>query len=491
MSENKIFIKRVTLIGVVKFFTSLRGIVFLPLLTKTIGAYGYGIWSQILVTTGLFAPIIMLNLASSTVRFLSAEKDNKKISKGIFTVIFTVLLSGVFFALILFLFSDSFATILLKEPATSFFIKLTSALLILEALNQISLESFRALGQIKKYSALIILQTILEIIFVALLTLWGFGLFGALIALLVVRVIVLLFSLSFIISHVGFSAPDISILPSYLAFSFPFLLMVLFDTLINSSDRYIIGFFKGAEAVGIYSATYSMGFLPIIFIYPITYILSPTVFKFFDEGKIDKVKTYLSFSLKYFLLFSIPSVFGLTILAKTMLRTLSTSEFVLFNSMFIVFLVALSAIFYGVQAIYSQIIMIEKKTNIFIFVFGIGAITNLALNIIFIPYFGVISAAINTAIAYFIIVLLIYLKSIQYIKFKVDFSFIVKSLFASLVMAVVVYLINPIGMMMILLTVFSGVGIYFVVLFLLKSFTPKETAILFSIFKKNNFFEKY
>jgi O-antigen/teichoic acid export membrane protein len=491
MLEHRIFIKRIALVGISKIVSSFRGLILLPILAKTLGATGYGIWSQILVTIGLLLPFMMLNLNSATVRFLPGEKDNKKISQGIFTVILTVLFISIFFALVLFLFSGFFANILLKEPSATIFIKLTSALLILETLNQICLESFRVFGQIKKYSILSILQTILEIILISMLTLSGFGLFGALVTLMVARVVILLFSFFFIISHVGFSAPNISLLKPYLAFGLPFLPMVIFDTLINSSDRYIIGFFKGASAVGIYSATYSIGLLAIIFIYPIIYILSPTVFKFFDEGKIEKVKIYLSYSLKYFLLISIPSVFGLTILAKTILRTLTTSEFVLFNSIFIVFWVALSAVFYGLQSIYGQIIMIKKETNFFILAFGAGVAVNLILNIIFIPFLGVIMAAINTTIAYFVVATLIYFKSIKYIKFKIDFVFIFKSILASSIMSIGIYFLNPIGSVKIFLTVIVGAVIYFAVLTLVKAVSKEEIAILFSAFGVNNFLEKY
>ena len=105
----------------------------------------------------------------------------------------------------------------------------------------------------------------------------------------------MLFSLYSIISHIGFAWPDFSVLRPYLAFGLPLLPIGLFDTLINSSDRYVIGFFKGATSVGIYSATYSIGLLAIVSIFPIAYILSPTIFKLFDEGNIDKVKIRSAF----------------------------------------------------------------------------------------------------------------------------------------------------------------------------------------------------
>jgi len=62
MSEYIVFAKRVSLIGVVKFISSLRGLILLPILAKNLGVANYGIWSQISVTVGLLTPFLMLNI---------------------------------------------------------------------------------------------------------------------------------------------------------------------------------------------------------------------------------------------------------------------------------------------------------------------------------------------------------------------------------------------------------------------------------------------
>jgi len=477
MSEHSTFIKRVGLIGVVKFVVSLRGIILFPILAKTLGVANYGIWTQILITAGLLLPITTLCLPETMVRFLVAKIDKKEISKEIFTIVFFVLSVAIIFALLLFLTSNYFARILLQDISASVFIKTASLLIILGGINLVGLESFRVFGQIKRYSALTILQTFLEFGLVLLSVFFGFGLMGVIVSFVIADSIVSLISLSFIVSRIGFSLPDFSILYPYLAFSLPLVPVGLFDTFINSSDRYVIGFFKGASSVGIYSATYTIGILVMIFIYPIAYILAPTIFKLFEENKIEEVKIYLSYSLKYFLLLAIPSVFGLTVLARSILSTLATPEFILSNTSFIVMLVALSAVFYGAQAIFGYILMLQKRTKFFIFAFGLGGMINLALNILLVPYFGVIGAAITTFIAYAVVAIIVWLESCKYLIFKIDFIFIAKSILASVIMSVIVFLMNPIGLIKILSAVGTGAFIYFLMLYLLKGFSPNEIKI--------------
>jgi O-antigen/teichoic acid export membrane protein len=69
MTEYKLFAQRVGLVGITNLIFSLRGLI--PILTKTLGASGYGIWAQIIVTISLITPIVMLGLPSAMVRFLA------------------------------------------------------------------------------------------------------------------------------------------------------------------------------------------------------------------------------------------------------------------------------------------------------------------------------------------------------------------------------------------------------------------------------------
>jgi len=485
MSEHATFVKRIALVGIAQFITGSRGLFLLPILAKTLGPAGYGIWSQILITIGFLVPFATLNLSLAMVRFLSAEKIKENTAKGIFTVVFSTLLVGAVLGLILFLFSGPFATVLLRDPSASLFIKIASVLLILEALNQTCLEPFRMFGHIKKYSILTVLQTVLEIILVLFLVLSGFGLLGALIAFCAVRVIILSFSLSFIVFHAGFSLPDFSILRPYLVFALPFIPAGLLDTFVASSDRYVIGFFKGASMVGIYSAAYNIAFIAGIFVFPICYILTPTIFKLFDEKAISKVKDYLFYSLKYFFFFAIPSAFGITVMARSVLDALTTAEFTSLTTIFVVLLVSLSAIIYGVLTISGEILMMFKDTKFFIIAFGAGAVVNLGLNIIFVPYFGIIAAAAITLISYSLAAVIICWRSSKYMKFDFDFLFVVKSIVASSLMTVAIYVFNPIGIKEILLSIGVGIIIYSGILFSLKGFEKKELEVIGQILKLN------
>ena len=53
MPEYKLFAQRVGLVGITTLIVNLRGLFRIPILTKTLGADAYGVWSIIMVTISL------------------------------------------------------------------------------------------------------------------------------------------------------------------------------------------------------------------------------------------------------------------------------------------------------------------------------------------------------------------------------------------------------------------------------------------------------
>ena len=482
MTEYKLFAQRVGLVGITNLIFSLRGLILIPILTKTLGADAYGIWSIIMVTISLLSPLALLGLTSAMIRFLAAEKDKRKIQDGFYSVISVVFFAGLILSLVVFLLADCFAITILKDISAAPLIKIASVVILLQALDLASLEFFRAFGRMKKYSGLMLLQTVAEVGFVAYFVLAGFGLFGAVVSLVISRGIVLLIGASYIFKEIGFRLPKFYGLGNYLKFGLPLVPTAMLGWITASSDRYLIGFFSSSQMVGIYSAAYNIGAIIVFFGAPLQIILFPTISKLYEEGKEQEMKTYLAYSLKYFLLFTIPSIFGLTILSKQILLIMTRPEFVAQGSL-VLPIVAVGALFFGLYgAIFAWILIVAKRTRLIFILVSFSALINLFLNILFIPVYGIIAAAITTLIAYFILFSLTVYFSQKCIKFETPYDFIGKSVFASLVMASVIYWINPVGVFYVGVMILAGAGVYFSVLVLLKGFGKEEVEFIKTIF---------
>lgn len=482
ISEYTLFAKRIGLNAVARTIFTLKGLIILPILTKTLGASDYGIWAQILVTISLLEPFITLGLDNATVRFLSA-KGKRETGQGVLTALSVTLLTGMVATLAVFLLSDFLAITLLGSEAAAEAIRLGSLLIILQGLTFVALGSFRIFGQIKRYSIIIISQTALEIGLIAFFVLSGYGLFGAITSLLIARAIILLVMLYLIFSHAGFTFPDFSLLRPYLAYSLPLIPTAVFEIAVASSDRYVIGFFMGSASVGIYSAAYSIGNINAIFLGYISYILAPTIFNLFDKGRDNEVKTYLSYSWKYLMMLSIPAAFGLSVLAEPLLGRLTTAGFVS-EGRFIIPLVALSMIFYGMFGIFGHVVRLSKRTGIFAISVGVAAALNLGLNILLVPYWGIIAAAATTVAAYVTVAIIMYYQAGRYLKFDIKLGFIIKSILSAIAMSAAIWAFSPESIAEILISIVIGAIIYFAILFLLRAFNRGEIQFFFKLFKE-------
>jgi len=485
--SNQQFIKNVGILGITQILISLSSFLLLPIITKTLGAFDYGIWSQINVTVSLLMPLVLLALSMAFVRFFSSKNNKDEIRDGFFSILFFVACVSIITSFILLIFSDKISSFLFSDTSYTFFFNISLSLIIFGALNTIALYYFRIYQQIWAFTGISIFRSIGRIILTILFLYSGYGLLGVVIAAILAEVMPFIFGLISIIHQIGFSFPSFAHIREYLRFSIPLTPNGLIYWITDSSDRYLIGYFLGTISVGIYSASYGIGSLVFLLVAPLQMILFPELSKLYDLGDLSRVKLYLSYSLKFFLLVALPAVVGLTVLSTSLLLLLTTTEFT--SGYLIIPFVALSALFNGVVQILSNIIFIFKETKFTFYITGVSALFNIIINILLIPLIGFIAAAISTLFSFIIMFILCYQKTLKYISVNLDFIFLLKIVFSSILMGLILYLLD-IGNMYI--SIIVGIFIYFLLIFLLRTFSKKEmsyfTSYLKSSIKGGNFF---
>jgi O-antigen/teichoic acid export membrane protein len=328
----------------------------------------------------------------------------------------------------------------------------------------------------KRYSSFLILQTVGEVILIAYLVLSGFGLSGAIISLLIVRLITTTLGFLWVTSDVKFLTPDFSIVKSYLPYTLPLLPTAICYWLINLGDRYVIGYFMGVDVVGIYSASYGLGGLLVLFYAPLSSTLFPAMVHCYENNKIQELKTHLKYSLKFFLMFAIPAFFGLSVLSKSLLVTLATSEFI--EGAVVVSIVALATVLFCCGSINTHVLNLFKETKKVGLIYMASASINLVMNIILVPIMGIVGAAIATLVTFAVHLFVVSAISFKKVSYDIDLKFISKSIIASIPMAFVVWKLNPYGAVSILIAVGIATGVYFGVLILLRGFTKDEYEFL-------------
>jgi len=477
IEEYKGYARDIGLVTGAHIAVSLLHFIRLPILTKWLGASLYGTWSLIWVTIVLITPVAMLGLGTAFIRFLAVERDVSRIREGFLSMVFTILAAGAFFSIVLILCSDLIASSVLGDiNNSSHLVRLASFMILTQAISEMSIAFFRTFRQLKLYSTLMAMKAVVQVGLMVCFLLLGGEIRGVIFAVLASDILCIAIAFSVALRQMGFQLPKFTELKDYLKYGLPLVPSAAILWIIQSSDRYMIGYFMQAEDVGIYTSAYTLTYIISLFLRPIQVVLLPTISKSYDDGDMSKTKTYLKFSLKYLMMLSIPAAFGLSILASPLLRLLTTSEFVSGNV--VIPLIACGILFYGYYQVCMHILYLVKKTYWLVRLLGISAALNIALNLLLIPKLGIVGAAVATLIAFASLGILTIVISFRHFKFDLGYFFIIKSILASAVMSTAIWLFKPSGVTEVIIAILLGIIIYFAMILVLKGFNKRELYLL-------------
>ena len=467
------FTKDLGIAGVAQLFIKLKGLILIPILIKVIGAYEYGIWARLIVAISLVTLLVTLGLPSSIIRFLAGEKNKQNIQEGFYACLLIVLFTAILSSCAVFFLSDFLSSMFFKTRAVAYIIQIIAFILIIMSLEEIILSLFLALKYVKTYSILIILGTLAEVSLIFVLVARGFGLWGVVISMLIVKSSMLLLEFLLAIKRIGIKMPTFRDMGSYLSLGVPLIPSGFSRWIVKSSGLYIIGFLMTSADVAVYSIAYAIGSAVLIFLAPLQAVLRPALSEVWNKAKTDEVNTFFAYPLKYFLMISIPSIFGTYIMAKPIISILSKPEFI-DTGWIVVPIIAFASLLNGVYVIAVWIFSLIKKTRYVIGMWICAALINLCGNLILIPKIGVLGAAISTLISYlFVSIISIYILQ-KKTRVRVSILFIAKSFFASIVMMLVLRRFAITTLFELLTSICCGAIIYIITLIALKGFQSKE-----------------
>lgn len=471
MSDYELLVKRTGLTALANLVVSLSPILLLPILTKILTIQEYGIWALIVVTASLVPMLVTLGLPNAMIRFLAPVKNNDDIREGYYSIALVVLGAGFVASLFLLLFGQSIATSLLGNNRTVAL--LLPLITFVASYNIVPGTYFRTFQQAKRYSTVAFLQAVLYVTLVAVFVVFGLGLAGAALGYLITLLLVALISTYYVLRDIGVTMPSFSELKAYLKYGLPFVPSGVSSWALSVSDRYIITFFLGVAWVGYYSPGYQLGNMIGLLAMPFTILVPTALYQHYDANRIAEVKTIIRYSIKYFLAVAVPAAFLFSVLSKPILMVLTTPA-IAANGYLITPFTALSSVLFGLFSIIVIILTFEKRTAIIGTMWIIAAVLNIGLNLVLVPYWGIIAAALTTLLGYGFVFGVTVIYSVRHMTLDVDFGFILKSIFASIVISSFVLVWHVSGFLSISVLILICAVVYTAILFVLKGFTVSE-----------------
>jgi O-antigen/teichoic acid export membrane protein len=460
------------IIGIANLFSVFSGILLIPIITKILGAEDYGLFVQFTVTIGLITSFSTLGLPYTTVRFLAGEKEKERICDDLYSTFSLIAFVSVVISIFILLLSNRISEILFDGERI--LVLLIALLIPIESLNGSFQNVFRVFQNVKTYTIVTIVRTLVETLASITVVLSGFGIIQVAITVVLIRAITMVILLITTVRSVGFQRPTFTRMREYLKFGLPTIPSNIASWVTNSSDRYIISFFWGIIYVGYYNPAYALGSMIQIFMTPVNFVLVAVVSKIYEDNNLDLLRDIFKYSIKYFLMISIPAFFGLSLLSRPILTVLTTPE-IADQSYLVTPFIAFSMLLMGIGGVATGLsLYLAKRTDISMINWMLVATTNIILNMLLVPRWGIVGAAAATMAAFIIGFIFGGYYAFKYFKFAIDWKSILKAITSSLVMSVAVIFNFPTNLIEIVLVISLGFLIYLASMILLKAISIDE-----------------
>lgn len=389
------------------FSSKLVGFVLVPLYTnsKYLSEIDYGVLNLAEANLQFMISVFGLGLCYAFERWYWDKEYIDKRKTIFFTIQVATFLISLIFLLLLFPFSTRFSACVFSSSdyATIFNLMLINA--GLEIIAQTPNSLMRLDNRPTLFTVANISKLFVSVVFTVLFIVhFGLGLEGVYYAQ-IIGVLVYFGIISRFLyrqSSVGF---EWLALKDMLRFRFPFLLPVIALNVFSFNDRFVLSKMLDVVDVGIYSLGAKLSnTIKVFLITAIWLALTPTIYRMMnDPGNkrfYSKVMTYLSFVVIIFVMLF--SFFG-----KELVMVLSKDE--TYWNAYIVMPVVSLGIFFGMLKDVSLIgLNITKKTKSVATTTIVVTGINLGLNILLVPYLGILGAAFSGLITQLLFFAIIY-----------------------------------------------------------------------------------
>ena len=199
-----------------------------------------------------------------------------------------------------------------------------------------------------------------------------------------------------------------SSLARMLKYSVPLIPMQLSSIIMLLSDRWFLGHYNAIDHVGIYGVGNKVAQLTgILAVYPLT-ALTPHIFAIASDDR--RCRRFLANAVRFYLAGIISIAAPVAVMAPELVSLLSTSSYS--GASAVIFVISAAHVVYGLIIVVSYGFHVCRRTGLTSVFWCIGAATNLLLNSILIPPFGMAGAAWATLISY-VAVLSLYVRVLR------------------------------------------------------------------------------
>jgi O-antigen/teichoic acid export membrane protein len=367
--------------------------VLLPIVIRMVSTEEFGLYSLFVTLETLLIPIISLNMPAALSSHFYIDKINLK--EYLSTIVFSMLiLFSIYITISVFIPSGILTNFGITK--TNFSIAICTAS-ILGFINLVS-ALFRLQRKPLRYGIYSIGQSLLLLIFIISFCLWIPSSKGLIFGRAFYMMLFFIITIFILYSnrHLGFFFSQ-TWFKRAINFAIPTVFYSISAFIFLSSDRFLIQYFLGTEAVGYYAAIFQLASLISILGMSLNAAWLPWLFE--NLKKKDIKTNYFIVKLSYLLMlgFILAGLLFCLVFSFIAKIILSTEYHPYIN---IAYPIIMGFSFEGIYLIVSPYMLYAEKTKYNGFIGIIVAILNISLNLILIPFVGISGAAYSTLLSW-------------------------------------------------------------------------------------------
>lgn len=420
----------------------LQGLIMLPIYTDTTivtTKAEYGDYALVYTFIAFMNVVYLYGMDSAFMRYYFLGKSKKE---TVIVTSFTLLIvSSFFISAIVYFFSESISDLVFNGTGYKFFIEIAAGILFFDTLSNLPFLLLRVEERSISFTSIrigrFIFELLLNLYFVLYLKL---GVKGILYANIIAATTNFFLFVPYLYSRLRgrFNFLQAGQLVS---FGLPMLPNGLAFLIVEVSDRFLMPRLLDKDILAVYSANYRLGTVMLVLVSAFRTAWQPYFLKIATDVNAKKIYSRV---LTYFVL-----TMGMVVIAGIFLvtyvihipiwpgKTLVGPDY--WEGVSIVPLILISYFFYGMYVNFTVGIYIRKKSHLMFIFTGLAALTNVISNLFLMPSLGMMGAGIATLLAYFIMMVSIFLVNQKIYPITYEYGRVGVILAAILIITVISY----------------------------------------------------
>jgi len=443
-------------------------------IARTLGDVAFGKYSFVVALTSIF--VIFSDLGYNTLIVREVARDPAQADRYLKNTLgIRLVLSLIIFTTIVILIN---ATGYRADMKNLIYVFTIYALIL--SISDVFKMVFRASERMQYESAITIISNIVRVVLGVTVLLRGYGLMGIALVFLFYSLLDLL--LSFMVCKTRFVRPGVALDSGFwkgtVIIALPMGLVTILSLVYIRTDTIMLAIMEGVAVVGWYNAAYNLvlGFTPIPHLF--MNAILPLMSRLYVSSKDSLVRGYEK-AFTYLLISGLPIATGMSLLADEIIHLLYGEQFA--NSV-----IALEILAWDVLLIFIclplgfMLVAINRQNRMAVIVGGC-ALLNVVLNLILIPGFSYIGAAIATLITETVLFMAYFYVISKYLYKLPLHKIVVRPLIATAVIALFIQLCSGLNLVVIII---SATVLYLVVLYLIGGFDEEDRRLLSALISR-------